>query len=183
LTARFDDCMVPRTMSRSAVDPLALRSRAFLLALTVAALTLHAKCALADSAPADTCTYRSCALAVVPAWNGLDLVKGEREERVGRLGFLWTRDVRPVFAGEPRALEFAGRAVRTRRTAAIFTDLGGALLVAALAGGLADTGHPGGWQALAIGGGVVFAIGVPLQFAADGNLSRAVWWANLRLAR
>lgn len=137
----------------------------------------------AESAADDSCTYRRCALAVVPAWNGLDLVRGEREERVGRLGFLWTRDVSPAFTRDPRALEFAKRAVRTRRTAAIFTDLGGALLVTALAGGVADPHHASRWQAIAIGGGAVFAVSVPLQFAADGHLSRAVWWLDARFAR
>ena len=29
-------------------------------------------------------------------------------------------------------------------------------------------------------GGTAFAIGVPLQFSADGLLSRAVWWHNAR---
>lgn len=146
------------------------------------AFTFHVSRAAAQVPPADTCTYRSCALDVVPAWNGLDLVKGENEEHVGRLGFLWTRDVSPVFAGDPHAIDLARRAVHTRRTAAFFTDLGGALLVAALAGGLADSDHSDRWRAIAIGGGATFAIGVPLQFAADGHLSRAVWWYNARFA-
>jgi hypothetical protein len=37
-------------------------------------------------------------------------------------------------------------------------------------------------RALGIAGAVSFAVGVPLQFAADGALSRAVWWYNARLA-
>ena len=153
----------------------------FLLAL-LTAFAFHVTSAAADS-PADTCTYRSCALGVVPAWNGLDVVKGEREERVARLGFLWTGDVGPVFAGEPHAIELAHRAVHTRRIAAFFTDAGGALLVSALAGGLADPEHSDRWRAIAIGGGAAFAVSVPLQFAADGHLARAVWRFNARFAR
>lgn len=170
-------------MTDTAASPRTLRRRAFALAAGLLACALHGSVAAAEVPPADTCTYRSCALDVVPAWNGLDVVKGEREERVGRLGFLWTRDVSPAFAGEPRAVELAHRAVRTRRTAALFTDAGGALLVAALAGGLADPGHSGRWRAIAIGGGAAFAVSVPLQFAADGHLARAVWRFNARFAR
>jgi hypothetical protein len=120
---------------------------------------------------------------VVPAWNGLDLVRGESGEHVARLGFFWTKDLSPVFAGEPQAVVFARKAVHTRRTAAIFTDVGAALLVAALVGGAADPDHADTYRGLAIGGAVSFGIGVPLQFAADGHLSRAVWWHNVRFAR
>jgi len=170
-------------MTRPAALSAALRRCAITLLACVAAFTFHVRCAAAQSPPADTCTYRSCALDVVPAWNGLDLVKGENEERVGRLGFLWTRDVSPAFARDPHAIELAHRAVRTRRTAALFTDVGGALLVAALAGGLADSEHSDRWRAIAVGGGAAFAVGVPLQFAADGHLARAVWHYNARFAR
>jgi len=164
---------VPRMSPRAALPLL------FAMLLLVGSSARVAAQSTAD----DSCTYRRCALAVVPAWNGLDLVRGERGERVGRLGFLWTRDVSPIFAGDPRALGFAKRAVRTRRTAAFFTDVGGALLLMALAGGLADRAHSDRWQAIAIGGGATFAVSVPLQFAADGHLSRAVWWLDARFAR
>jgi len=142
--------------------------------------------AASDTTPAradSNCDYRRCALAVVPAWNGLDVVRGEQEERVARLGFFWTRDLSPAFAGEPHAFEFARRAVHTRRTAAVFTDAGLALLAYALVGGLADSEHSSTYQGVAIGGAAALAIGVPLQFSADGHLSRAVWWHNTQFAR
>ena len=170
-------------MTDTAAPPRTRRRRAIAIVAGVLALAFHVSSAGADPSPADTCTYRGCALDVVPAWNGLDLVKGEREESVGRLGFLWTRDVSPAFAGEPLAIDLAHRAVRTRRMAAIFTDAGGALLVTALAGGLAAPEHSDRWRAIAIGGGAAFAVSVPLQFAADGHLARAVWRFNARFAR
>jgi hypothetical protein len=43
---------------------------------------------------------------VVPAWNGLDLVRGEQEEHVARLGFLWTHDLSPIFW--PSAANWSG---------------------------------------------------------------------------
>lgn len=152
----------------------------------VLSLVLGTRAAAAAPAPPptrdSTCTYRRCALAVVPAWNGLDVVRGESGERIARLGFFWTGDVSPVFAAEPHARSYAERAVHTRRMAALFTDAGAALLVAALATGLSDSADAELARGLAIGGAVAFAIGVPLQFAADGHLSRAVWWHNSTLA-
>ena len=166
-------------MGRRATTPLA---SIVLLALVAAAPSAHA--APGTQASRDTtCTYRRCALAVVPAWNGLDLVRGEAEERVARLGFFWVTDLSPVFAGEPQALEHARHAVRLRRTAAVFTDLGAALLIAAAVGGLADHDHADTYRGLAIGGAVSVAVSGPLQFAADGHLSRAVWWHNAQFAR
>jgi len=154
-----------------------------LLALSIHVRETRAASAGSSSASDSACTYRRCALAVVPAWNGLDVVRGESAERVARLGFFWTRDLSPVFAGEPHALDFARRAVRTRRTAAVFTDAGLALLVTALAGGIADSENSATWRGVAIGGAAAFAVGVPLQFSADGQLSRAVWWHNTQFGR
>jgi hypothetical protein len=64
-----------------------------------------------------------------------------------------------------------------------FTDIGAALLVGALVGVLADPDHADTYQGLAIVGAVRFGIGVPLQFKADGHLSRAAWWYNTQFAR
>jgi hypothetical protein len=152
--------------------------------LTLAlALCVHGAVAAADSTAIDTaCIYRHCALGVLPVWNGLVVVRGETEERVAHLGFFWARDVSPIFADQPQALEYAHRAVRTRRTAALLTDLGVVLMVTGIVGTLAVEGGDEAYKALAIGGAVSFGIGVPLQFAADGQLSRAVWWHNTRFA-
>lgn len=137
----------------------------------------------AESTSPDTCTYRRCALAVLPAWNGLQLVRGENEEPVGRLGFFWSEDISPIFAGDPQALSYAKNAMRVRHNAALLTDTGAALLLVALIGGFIDSGNTDTYQALAIAGGISFAIGVPVQFAADGELGRAVWWHNARWSR
>ena len=150
--------------------------------LFLVAFVLVARTAGAESTSPDTCTYRRCALAVLPVWNGSQLVRGENEERVGRLGFFWSEDISPIFAGDPQALSYAKNAVRVRHNAALLTDTGAALLLVALIGGLADSSHSDTYQALAIGGAVAFGIGLPVQFAADGELGRAVWWHNARWA-
>jgi hypothetical protein len=38
-------------------------------------------------------------------------------------------------------------------------------------------------RVIAVIGAASLGVSVPLQFAADGALSRAVWWHNVRYAR
>ena len=134
------------------------------------------------SPPVDQCTYLHCALSIAPAWNALDVVNGATGARVASLGFFWPRRVDASFAGNDSATFYASRAFQVRRTAAVFTDVGAMLLGYAalrqLRGGLHGNDRVIG----AIGAGA-FAVGVPLQFSADGLLSRAVWWHNERYAR
>lgn len=140
-----------------------------------------------DASPAPGCPYSRCALSIAPRWNGLAVVRGREETQVANLGFFLPRDISPVFraggdATGPSVAE-ARRAVRIRKAAAVLTDAGAVLLAA------------GGVRALALrrvddagivalsAGALGLAVSVPLQFAADGALSRAVWLHNLRFAR
>jgi hypothetical protein len=129
------------------------------------------------------CSYETCALGIVPTWNGLDVVRGAVGERSASLGFFLPRDITPAFVGSDSAMKYAVRAVKVRRVAASLTDAGALVLGYVAIKQLRD-GHLGNSDRViaAVGGGA-FAISVPLQFSADGYLSRAVWWHNLRYAR
>ena len=152
--------------------------------IIAALISLAVGTAQAQDAPAlrapDTaaCTYARCALGVSPAWNGLDVMRGTAGVRVARLGFFWSSDVRPVFAGNDSAFRYAARAVRTRRVAALLTDVGGAALAVAAVRLARRPDLRGNTRGVALGGIAIFGLGVPFQFAADGHLSRAVWWKN-----
>jgi len=151
---------------------------AFLLAAPLTAQ--EASAPLATTArPAAACTYLRCGLGIAPAWNGLDVVDGATGRRVTGLGFFWPHGVDASFAGSDSAISYATKAFRVRRTAAAFTDVGVVLLgyavVRQVSVGLHGTDRVVG----ALGAGA-FAIGVPLQFSADGLLSKAVWWHNAR---
>lgn len=137
----------------------------------------------AQATPAAPCPYDRCALSVEPRWDALALARGARGERVGQLGFFWPGDVRPLFAGSDSALHYARRAVATRRAAAALTDAGALLLALGIARAAHDGGLRGTGAGIAAGGAALFAVSVPLQFAADGRLARAVWWHNARFAR
>jgi hypothetical protein len=157
--------------------------RAALLLAALVVVVARAPRAGAQAAPAGDCTYTRCALGIAPVWNGLALVRGAGNERVANLGFLWTGSLHAVFAGNDSATVYARRAVRTRRTAAVFTDGGALLLAAALYKRVSDGELTSSAKALAIAGGAAFAVSVPLQFRADGHLSRAVWWHNAQYSR
>jgi hypothetical protein len=137
----------------------------------------------------DACAYRACALSIAPTWNGLLVVRGSDAARMANLNFFLPRDIAPVLRGDAAAVgadsaqAHAARAVRLRRTAAVLTDLGGVAVVVALA--RAASGGRVATNDRVVGGAGLGAllVSVPIQFAADGALSRAVWWHNLRYAR
>jgi hypothetical protein len=84
--------------------------------------------------------------------------------------------------GADSAAWHARRALDLRRVGAGFTDasavaIGVALLRAIGAGHVSKRD-----QVIAAAGLGAFVISVPLQFGADGELSKAVWWHNLRYA-
>ena len=127
------------------------------------------------------CPYVRCALGIAPVWNGLAVVRGSSGAHVATLGFFRARPLPPLFAAHDSAARYAARAVRVRRLGSALTD-GGALLLAvggvrALAAGRLD----GGGRIAVGAGAAALAVSVPLQFAADGHLSRAVWWYNATL--
>ena len=136
-----------------------------------------------------SCTYATCALSIAPTWDGLAVRRGIRGPRVANLHFFWPLDITQELRGRDSTVFGADsvaahtrRAVALRQTAAGFTDIGaltiGVAFVRALAAGRARTRD----QIVAAAGVGALAISVPIHFAADGELSRAVWWHNARFA-
>jgi hypothetical protein len=155
--------------------------------LALAAATARAQDSAAVARPSDsTCSYRQCALGIAPRWNGLAVVRGTAGPRVANLHFFWPADISTALRGEPAArgadsaAASARRAISLRRAGAALTDVGVVATGIAVVSGL--RARRMGTKERAMGGVGLTAIlvSVPLQFAADGALSRAVWWHNLR---
>ena len=173
-----------------------MRYRPFIVALaaSIAALVAPGGAVAQSPSPApgaeSACDYQRCALGISPRWNGLAVVRGVDGRAVTNLGFFWPRDVAgalrgddgPV-AGSDSAASHARRALRLRRIGATLTDVGIATVAVAVMRSARSGGGRRGDTLLAGGGGLALAISVPFQFAADGALSRAVWWHNRRFAR
>ena len=142
----------------------------------------------AEPGAATACSYSACALTISPRWNGLAVVQGTTAHAVANLNFFWPRDVSGSLGGttssaDRRARETAAGAVRLRRIGAALTD-GGIVLLATAAVRAVSAGHVRQSDAVIAGiGAGAFGLSVPFQFAADGMLSRAVWWHNARYAR
>jgi hypothetical protein len=136
----------------------------------------------AQAAPAN-CTYESCALGLAPRWDGLAITRGISQRPIANLGFFYPGDIRPIFADNPQALEAAEQAIQARTVGAILTDAGLVMLATGLARAGFQREFDGLSKALAFGGAASIGVSVPFQFAADGYLSRAVWWHNRRFAR
>lgn len=136
------------------------------------------------------CAYIDCALRVAPRWNGLAVVRGDSGSTAANLGFFWATDVTAVFkattAHSPAldsAVTAARQAVRLRRVAAALTDGGALLMMAGIAHALFRGRLGRADDAIAGTGAALFVTSVPLQFAADGALSRAVWWYDAQFGR
>jgi hypothetical protein len=141
----------------------------------------------ANDAP---CDYRTCALAIVPTWNGLAVLRGSDGLRIANLNFFWPTDVTtalrgedPSWSGADSAAAHARRAVTLRRVGAALTDGGVVAIGVATIGALTVRRVRRGDRLLVGAGATALLVSVPFQFAADGALSRAVWWHNVRYAR
>jgi hypothetical protein len=145
----------------------------------------------APATPNDSaCTYRACALTIAPNWDGLVVRRGLLGPRVANLHFFWPIDISAALRGSDSsavgadsAAAHARRAVSLRRAGAGFTDLGALVATATVIRALAKGRFTERDQILAGAALGAIAISIPLQFAADGELSKAVWWHNVRFAR
>jgi hypothetical protein len=145
----------------------------------------------AATAPNDSAaTYRSAALSIAPRWDGLAVVRGANRQMVANLHFFWPRDITPELRGTDTTAigldsltRHAQRAVALRRAGAGFTDLGVLTMTVAVVRSLRAGRFATRDQQLAAAAVGALVVSVPLQFAADGELSRAVWWHNIRFAR
>jgi hypothetical protein len=160
--------------------------------LTITVFVLVAQAAKAqesDASRSGACSYQECALRIAPAWNGLLVERGRSGHRVANLNFFLPRDISAVLRGDSAALSsdsalaHAQRAVALRRAGAVLTDVGGLTVVVAMAHAASARRAARGDRVLGGAGIAALLVSVPIQFAADGALSRAVWWHNLRFAR
>jgi len=128
----------------------------------------------APSALTSRCTYDACALNIVPRLRGLDVVRGDAEERVATLDFLWPRSVNAAFGGSAQAEHHASRALSIRRIASVMTDVGGLVAAAAAIRAAETPQHRRVSVGISLGGIALLGASVLPQFAADTELSRAV---------
>jgi S-adenosylhomocysteine hydrolase len=110
-------------------------------------------------------------------------VRGESERRVATLGFFVPGDVSEIFKDDADALDAAREAVRLRRIGAVLTDAGIVMAATGLARALFQRDFDKLSGALTIAGAGSLGVSIPVQFAADGYLSRAVWLYNRRYSR
>ena len=148
----------------------------------VAALSV-ASVANAQATREANCSYERCALGLAPVWNGLAVTRGLEQREVTVLGFFWPGDVSRAFEGDREAVQAAQDAMSIRQVGAILTDAG----IVMAATGVARALFRRDWDKVATGltvaGGLSLGASIPFQFAADGYLSRAVWFYNRRYSK
>ena len=165
------------------MELLELRARRLLLLLTLVVAPVAANAQVGAPRTEPNCTYQTCALGLAPVWDGLAIVRGEPESRVGTLGFFVPGDVSAIFRDDADALDAAREAVRIRRIGAALTDAGIVLAATGLARALFQRDFDKFSGVLTVAGAASLGASIPVQFAADGYLSRAVWLYNRRYSR
>ncbi|MEO5589097.1 MAG: hypothetical protein ABIS03_05880 [Gemmatimonadaceae bacterium] len=134
--------------------------------------------------PADAnCTYRQCALGIVPNVRGLAITRGTEETEIGLLSFVFPQDVTKLFSGDSEAVDAASDAQQYRTVAAALTDAGVVLMVTGIARSIFRRDVDGLSQTLTYSGLAAFGASVPLHLTADAFLSRAVWLYNRKFGR
>ncbi|MEO5589805.1 MAG: hypothetical protein ABIS03_09480 [Gemmatimonadaceae bacterium] len=134
--------------------------------------------------PSDAnCSYRQCALGIVPNVRGLVITRGTDETEIGLLSFVFPQDVTKLFSGDTEAVDAASEAQQYRTVAAALTDAGVLLLVTGIARSISRRDVDGLSQTLTYSGLAAFGASVPLHLTADAFLSRAVWLYNRKFAR
>jgi hypothetical protein len=153
------------------------------VAALVACVSVIAARAAQAQGPDTACSYERCGLNIVPRLMALDVVKGAGETRVASLAFLVPHRVTAAFDGNDLARHRAEHAFRLRRVAAVLTDAGAIIAISAGVRAAATSKARGGSLAAAAAGTAIIASSIPIHFAADGELSRAVWEYNRRFTR
>lgn len=165
--------------------PLHRRARVIYL-LLAASLAISRPVSAQTPESTTSCGFRACALSITPRWNGLALVRGPHGPQVANLNFFWPRDVSAALTRTYSALgpsadsssAEARRAVHVRRIGAVLTDGGAMLGVVALVRSARAGTIRRSDGVLAAASAVALGVSIPVQFAADGALGRAVWWQN-----
>ncbi len=126
------------------------------------------------------CDYNRCALSISPRLTGLDVVRGTSEIPVASLGFFVPRDVRAPFASSDIATRFAVDATRMRRQATVLSAVGALATATGIVHGVRHHRAPA--YGFTGAGASLLLFSVPMHFAADAALSRAVWEYNRQFA-
>jgi hypothetical protein len=135
----------------------------------------------AQATPDSHCTYHTCALRYERGFIRRQIVRGANGEVVGSVS--GKKGIAPLLAGSDSARTYAMKYEKNR-------DRAGALSFASLVAlGVAyyrsrhSSTSSNTDAALAITGGTLAIISIPVGLAADRDLARSVWWYNASLPR
>jgi len=149
--------------------------------LMIAAAALSLATAATAQSTDSACTFARCGYGIMPRLTGLDVVRGTSEAPVASLPFLWSKQVAGAFSSDSAAAAHARRATSLRTAGALLSNAGAALVTAAIVTGIRAEQSRRLPVALGVGGLAALGASVPVHFAADAELSRAVWFYNAHL--
>jgi hypothetical protein len=135
---------------------------------------------LANAAP--SCDYNACALRTKISRGNRLIIRGEHEERVGRLGMFSATNLESIVASSPEAAAEARVFKKNYRPGEFFSFLGAFTMV--FSGSVASGSDSAFWPVtgVVVGGSMLF-YGVHRHVRAQNSLSKTIWLYNGSLKR
>ncbi len=132
-------------------------------------------------APAD-CDYNACALRVKLSWGNRLIVRGEQEQRVGKVSMFSATSLESIVASSPQAAAEARVFQQNYTPGEIFSGVGIFLMVLSAAVASGNDSVIGPVAGVAVGSSMLF-YGVFRHVRAENALNKTIWLYNRCLKR
>jgi len=128
------------------------------------------------------CDYNACALRLKISWGNRLIIRGEQEQRVGKLGMFSSTNLESIVASSPEAASEARMFRKNYRPGEIFLFLGVFTMVFSASVASGSDSAVGPVAGVAVGSAMLF-YGVFQRVRAENALSKTIWLYNRSLQR
>lgn len=142
--------------------------------------SLASRRAITD-APVD-CDYNGCALRLKLSWGNRLIIRGEQEQRVGKISMFSATSLQSIVASSPEAAAEARVFQKNYTPGEIFSGAGAFLMVLSAAVASGSDSVIGPVAGVVVGSSMLF-YGVFRHVRAENALSKTIWLYNRSLTR
>ena len=133
------------------------------------------------NAPAD-CDYNACALRVKLSWGNRLIIRGEQEQRVGKVSIFSATSLESIVASSPEAAAEARVFQKNFTPGEVFSGVGAFLMVLSAAVASGNDSVIGPVAGVVVGSSMLF-YGVFRHVRAENALNKTIWLYNRSLTR
>lgn len=133
------------------------------------------------NAPAE-CDYNACALRMKLSWGNRLIIRGEQEQRVGKVSMFSATSLESIVASSPEAAGEARLFQKNYTPGEVFSGAGAFVMVLSAAVASGNNSVIGPVAGVVVGSSMLF-YGVVRHVRAENALNKAIWLYNRSLAR